>query len=69
MTLFFREPTHENDLIDGFQPVNDKEINFLDITNDGLKVGVNPRQSAMELWSQLVKQAVQLDEDAKSNGK
>lgn len=56
--LNFREPTHQNDLIENFQPVNSNENQFLDIANEGLKIVINPKQSAMELWTQLAKQAV-----------
>lgn len=57
---FCSEPTYNDDLIVGHHPVQNNQINFLDITNDGLTLGVNPRQSAMEFWTRLEKQAQRL---------
>lgn len=43
-------------------------MNYLDITNEGLKLGVNLEQNAMELWSRLENQAqLFMDEKMKEN--
>lgn len=37
----------------GFKPILNNEINFLDVTNDGLKPGKNPNQAANQLWENI----------------
>lgn len=58
--MFFRDPTHKNDLISGFHPILNDDINFLDITNDGLQLGLNPRKHANKFWSRLEETANQM---------
>ena len=59
----FSEPTYKNDLIAGFHAIKGNEINYLDITNEGLKLDVNPGPKAMEFWSRLENQAQRLVEE------
>ncbi|XP_031621135.1 uncharacterized protein LOC116339416 [Contarinia nasturtii] len=47
------EPTYRDELISGFQPVQSDVFNYLDISNKGLKLEINPREKAIEFWSQL----------------
>ncbi|XP_031621275.1 acetylcholinesterase 1-like [Contarinia nasturtii] len=56
----YGEPTHKNNLIPGYRPIKSGEFNFLDITNDGLKLGVNPRQRVMDFWHRTEVQAQRL---------
>lgn len=37
----------------GFQPVQNDEINFLDVTNKGFEPGMNPNQASNQLWKDL----------------
>lgn len=39
----------------GFKPIQNGEINFLDITNKGLMPGVNPNGKAMDFWMNIEK--------------
>lgn len=39
----------------GFQPIQNVEINFMDITNEGLKPGISPNARAMKFWSNIDK--------------
>lgn len=41
----------------GFKPIQNVEINFLDITNGGLKPGMSPNARAMEFWSNIDRRA------------
>lgn len=58
--MYFREPTYNGDLINGFTPVQNNNINCLDINNDGLNVISDPRQNANEFWTQLHERAQQI---------
>lgn len=65
--MFCSEPTHNNDLVDGCLPIQNDRVHYLDVTNDGLKVGVNPNHEANELWDQIEQQITQINaEEAKS---
>lgn len=44
---------HDDDPISGFLPVQNDRLNFLDVTNDGLKLGVNPNQRVDGFWTQI----------------
>lgn len=37
----------------GFKPIQNGEINFLNITNNGLKPGLNPNGKAMDFWMNI----------------
>lgn len=56
-------------MILGFQPIQSGELNFLDISNDGLKLSENPRKSANEFWTELEAKAKLLTKNQKSNKK
>ncbi|XP_055310975.1 juvenile hormone esterase-like [Sitodiplosis mosellana] len=58
----YGKPTHQNDPLGGFQPVNNDEVHYLDITNGGLTTGVGPNQKAFELWASIEQRAMQLSE-------
>lgn len=58
----FSKPSHQEKPVNGFQPVQNGEINFLDINNDGLTVGRNPNKEAFEMWASIEKRAHQLSE-------
>lgn len=53
LETFYREPTRDGIPVSGFLPIQGDKINFLDITNDGLKPGVNPNPEAYELWANI----------------
>lgn len=46
----FRNPTHDS--ID-FKPVRKDEINYIDITNDGLRARVQPFSERIKFWDQF----------------
>lgn len=54
--IFHRIPSHHNDPIANFLPIEDDRVNFLDVTNNGLVPGENPNQKAMEFWSHIEKE-------------
>lgn len=56
-----REPTYQNKLISGYHPIKNDEFNFLDITNDGLKLDSNARKNAIAFWSQLKEKARRIE--------
>lgn len=49
----FSEPSHQNDPIEGFQPIEEGKINFLDIINDGLYPGLDPNREANHFWADI----------------
>lgn len=51
------EPTYKDELVAGYHAIDGNDIEFLDITNDGLRVDKNPRKTAMEFWASLEMQA------------
>lgn len=51
--LFFSEPTHCDEPVAGFLPIQNDQVHFLDVNSDGLIPGINPNQKAMELWSRI----------------
>lgn len=50
--FFNRNPTPRKVPID-FKPVVGSEINFLDITNKGLLLGVDPHGDTVRFWDEL----------------
>lgn len=60
MFVCFSNPTYQNDPIAGFEPVENCEIPFLTKTNDGLSIGINPRQRTINFWNYIKQQAFQL---------
>lgn len=65
---FDSEPTHAKDPVDGFKPIRKDQVHFLDVTNDGLKLGVNPNQKANRLWDEIERQIQQINADARKSG-
>lgn len=55
-----REPSHQNDPVTGFQPVQNDAIHYLDINNDGLTTGLRPHQKAIDFWTKIEKKAFEL---------
>lgn len=55
--ICFSEPTHNGEPTTGFLPIQNDQVNFLDVTNDGLKMGVNVNQRANEFWARIEEQA------------
>lgn len=57
-------PAHNGDPVDEFLPIKGDQVNFLDITNDGLKPGVDPNKKANEFWSGIELQIHQINENS-----
>lgn len=59
MTLFcfIRKPTHENEPVSGFKPIENDDLHFLDINNDGLTTDLNPHQNVVGFWLNIEQQA------------
>lgn len=55
------EPTHDGDPIDGCLPIQNGQVNFIDVTKDGLKLDVNPNQAANELWARIDQQIHEIE--------
>lgn len=59
----YSEPSYQNDPIDGFKPIQmndiDGAIHFLDINNDGLKIGLRPHEKVINFWTNIEKRAFQ----------
>lgn len=52
----FSEPSHQNDPVEGFQPIQNDAVHFLDITNEGLIPGLSPNKKANDLWASIDQQ-------------
>lgn len=63
---YFSEPTHDGDPVSNYLPIQDDRINFLDVTNDGLIVGINPNQEANQLWSGIERKVQQMNVDTQN---
>lgn len=49
----YGNPVHNGDPIDELKPVRKDQLHFLDITEDGLKLGVNPDKERYDLWAEI----------------
>lgn len=49
----YSEPTHRGDPVGGFLPIQKDRVNFLDVTNEGLKTGVDPNQKFNRFWARI----------------
>lgn len=49
----FSTPIHNGEPIEGVKPIQNTIITFIDITNDGLLIDVNPKMKAVEFWSHI----------------
>lgn len=49
----FSKPSHEKTVIKSFPSVQEDNINYLHIGNDGLKLESQPRKEAIEFWNKL----------------
>lgn len=56
----FRRPTVDGWPVRGYQPVRDCKINFLDITNDALILGLSPKRDAIRFWNRILQNAQSL---------
>ncbi|XP_055308597.1 esterase B1-like [Sitodiplosis mosellana] len=63
----YGEPSYQNDLIRSFQPVQNGSVHFLDINNDGLKIGLRPNEKAFDFWAYIEQQARQISTNMKKN--
>lgn len=49
----YNEPTHMNEPVEQFLPVQGEQVHFIDLTNDGLKQGINPNKDRNEFWAEI----------------
>lgn len=49
----FSKPSHENSIIKSFPSVQEDNVNYLHIGNDGLKLESQPRKEALDFWNKL----------------
>lgn len=54
------KPNYKGDPIDGFQPVHNDEIHFLDINNEGVIISSRPNKEAFDFWARLEEEAEKL---------
>lgn len=64
--LFCREPTHNGDPVSGFLPIQNGQMNYLNITNDKMEMGVDPNKDTYELWSQIEAQVNEINKKNQS---
>lgn len=57
-----RSPTFNGDPIEGFEPVHEKALKFLDVTNDGLALGESPNGNRTLFLENMVQEAMRLVE-------
>lgn len=60
MVFNFRDPAFKGDPISGYKPVKGDQLNYLNIRNDGLSVGVNPNENKMEFVEKILLEAEQV---------
>lgn len=53
----FSEPTHNDDLVAGFLPIEGGVVNFLDLNNVEMLPGVDPNRKAMDFWAHIEQEA------------
>lgn len=53
LEIFHREPSHNGRPINGFSPVQGNQLNFLDMSNDGLTLGTDLNKEAIEFWNHI----------------
>lgn len=61
--LIRRNPTINGDPIEEFRPVQVDELNFVDVTIDGLIAGVSPNGNHTQFLDYVVKEAKRLVEE------
>ncbi|XP_031624710.1 esterase B1-like isoform X2 [Contarinia nasturtii] len=59
----YSEISYQDDPINGFQPVKDSFIHFLDIRNDGLKTGRSPNKESFDFLASIEEKAYKLSDD------
>lgn len=55
-TYIFSDPVVDGIPVDGFNPVRNDQVNYLDLTNGGVKFGVDPNGEANKLWASIEQQ-------------
>lgn len=60
MNYIHSNPTYGGDLIQGYNPVTSGDINFLDVTNEGLFLDVMPANNRMKIMDRIVKEGSEL---------
>lgn len=58
--MHFSLPSYQNDPVEGFLPIQNDKIHYLDITNDGLTIGLEPYEKAIEFWNSIEQRAFNL---------
>lgn len=55
----FRKPTISGSLLADYKPIRENEVNFLDVTNDGLVIGISPNRRSNRFLSKIFAEAMQ----------
>lgn len=56
----YGNPTYGDDLIKGYKPVTSEDINFVDVTNEGLFLDVMPANNRTKIMDRIVKEGSEL---------
>lgn len=60
MFLTYRDPAHDGDPIDGLVPVKANELNFVDVTPNGLALGRSPNGEKIVFMDRIVTESERL---------
>lgn len=63
--LIGRTPSRNGKPIDGIKPIQNQKAHFIDITNEGLIVSVNPNEKTNEFWRYIEENANKLAQEQK----
>lgn len=59
-------PSHQNDPVEGFLPIQNDSVNYLAVTNDGLMPASNPHQKVIDFWKDIERRAFNLSAKAQT---
>lgn len=58
--VFHSNPVHNGEPVKEFLPIQGNKVHFLDVTEDGLKPGLNPNRAANEMWARIEEQVYKI---------
>lgn len=56
----FSEPSNVNDFDVRFQPIENDQMHYIELNNDGPKGQVNPHKESINFWVNLEQKAIQM---------
>lgn len=62
--LFSSKPSNVNDR---FQPIQNDQMHYIELNNNGPKSQVNPHKESINFWANLEQKATQMSRNIESN--